>query len=642
MALQCKVGSITVPGATGNQATTGIGFQPKVVLFFGVRRSADGASLNAVMNPDGGMEWPGCAVYNGTAYQQATLFDTDDYSSGNHFCNGNQAVHVEHANAGGIADFNATIVSLDSDGFTLNWTVAAGAAYIVNYVAIGGADLTDIYLKSLTPPTTAGPISYTGVGFQPDAMVVFGAMNNFTGCLGFASNNGGTINQGCHLCGWVGDIGNYLRTDKIYACMNSSTAPNHLTAVTSFDADGFTFDWTSAAANAGTHTVFALCLKGGNFKAGVFTQKTSTGDQAYTGVGFRPVGIIRTSRYMPAGTTNAYDAGQRMHADFGAADGISQATSNSQDGSSGVCAGLDRTKFFKLWTTGATTQMDASLSTFDSDGFTLNYSTVDAATAREAIYLAFGSTSTGSVQPGADGSLSTGTGTTLDYTGLTVGTENNRALVLMMAFDNDPGAVTVCNWDQTGTPQALTQIGTTQAMDTWTSRKIMMFGLVNPTAGTKTLRVTWTNSVAYRISASYCYNAKQTGGTTTFRTAQTSNWDTTATTGAITSSEDDYGYAISNQEAPGTPVPSDILIWSSAGGGTSAQTQRGPGRATNKTFSWTISSTQWGAIGVSVAVAPAKSAALTGTALAGITETDVVAGGKTIIITLTGDTWIPA
>lgn len=36
------------------------------------------------------------------------------------------------------------------------------------------------------------------------------------------------------------------------------------------------------------------------------------------------------------------------------------------------------------------------------------------------------------------------------------------------------------------------------------------------------------------------------------------------------------------------------------------------------------------------------SAAVTGTATASITASDVVAGGKTIIITLTGDTWIAA
>lgn len=37
---------------------------------------------------------------------------------------------------------------------------------------------------------------------------------------------------------------------------------------------------------------------------------------------------------------------------------------------------------------------------------------------------------------------------------------------------------------------------------------------------------------------------------------------------------------------------------------------------------------------------PAPIAALTGTALASITEADIVTGGKTIIITLSNDTWI--
>lgn len=47
-------------------------------------------------------------------------------------------------------------------------------------------------------------------------------------------------------------------------------------------------------------------------------------------------------------------------------------------------------------------------------------------------------------------------------------------------------------------------------------------------------------------------------------------------------------------------------------------------------------------IGVSQFDPPTKTAALTGTATASITEADVVTGGKTIILTLTGDTWIAA
>ena len=44
----------------------------------------------------------------------------------------------------------------------------------------------------------------------------------------------------------------------------------------------------------------------------------------------------------------------------------------------------------------------------------------------------------------------------------------------------------------------------------------------------------------------------------------------------------------------------------------------------------------------SLELASSISAAITGTATASITEADVVAGGKTIIITLTGDTWLAA
>lgn len=43
-----------------------------------------------------------------------------------------------------------------------------------------------------------------------------------------------------------------------------------------------------------------------------------------------------------------------------------------------------------------------------------------------------------------------------------------------------------------------------------------------------------------------------------------------------------------------------------------------------------------------VPAAAAVTAALTGTVTASITETDIVNGGKTIILTLTGDTWVAA
>jgi hypothetical protein len=50
----------------------------------------------------------------------------------------------------------------------------------------------------------------------------------------------------------------------------------------------------------------------------------------------------------------------------------------------------------------------------------------------------------------------------------------------------------------------------------------------------------------------------------------------------------------------------------------------------------------YAAVGMSFKAAAVVTAAVTGTATASITEADIVAGGKTIILTLTNDTWIAA
>ncbi len=59
------------------------------------------------------------------------------------------------------------------------------------------------------------------------------------------------------------------------------------------------------------------------------------------------------------------------------------------------------------------------------------------------------------------------------------------------------------------------------------------------------------------------------------------------------------------------------------------------------TADWTLSSSDvCGGVAVAVKSAPVASAAVTGTATASITEADIVAGSKTIIVTLTNDTFI--
>lgn len=83
--------------------------------------------------------------------------------------------------------------------------------------------------------------------------------------------------------------------------------------------------------------------------------------------------------------------------------------------------------------------------------------------------------------------------TTITNANLTVGSGSNRALVALLAF----GAVTLptgitVTWDSGGTNQAMTQI--TNATAASSAGSTVLFGLLNPTSGTKTLSASWTGA----------------------------------------------------------------------------------------------------------------------------------------------------
>jgi hypothetical protein len=128
-------------------------------------------------------------------------------------------------------------------------------------------------------------------------------------------------------------------------------------------------------------TIYALCLKGGSFKAGNFTQKTSTGSQGTTGVGFQPKGLLMASslKVASAAVTTA-----RMAIHVGAGSSSSaRGAINHLNGGTGV-AELVRTQIYTARQDNATPTLNsaADLTSLDADGFTLNYGTADA-TARE-------------------------------------------------------------------------------------------------------------------------------------------------------------------------------------------------------------------------------------------------------------------
>ena len=131
MAFSYKVGSITSPASTGNQATTGVGFQPKIVLFFANPATADGANGFS-------------RNFFGAGVSSSSRFAIDENN------NNDTATHTASkcfvVTGAGSVTIDADLVSLDADGFTVNWTTVS-SGMIVQYVALGGADLSNVAIK---------------------------------------------------------------------------------------------------------------------------------------------------------------------------------------------------------------------------------------------------------------------------------------------------------------------------------------------------------------------------------------------------------------------------------------------------------------------------------------------------------------
>jgi hypothetical protein len=106
--IKVKIGSFTCPGSTGNYSVTGVGFKPRCVEFM-----AGYASENLAYFSRGWMDYNGNQGALTTAIQATTHL-----SAGGH----TQSYCIKHIQVETSNLILATYVSMDSDGFTINFT----------------------------------------------------------------------------------------------------------------------------------------------------------------------------------------------------------------------------------------------------------------------------------------------------------------------------------------------------------------------------------------------------------------------------------------------------------------------------------------------------------------------------------------
>jgi hypothetical protein len=299
---------------------------------------------------------------------------------------------------------------MDSDGFTINWTTNDGSARIINYVALGGDDI-QVDAGLMSAPTSNGTQSET-TAFEPDMVFFIGQTDSAVPGqqsyaepgIGFAIDSSNEVAQ---LASYESAAASsrVQKSDRTVVSIEPFNGSYYFEAqFDSKSSSSFTLDWVTTS---GFVVKWAwLAIKGVGTKIGSFNQSTSAGNQSVTGVGFTPA-VVFVTGFNAAATSSVLQAAKSF---VGAAVSSSDrfALSRGADartGNSDKSTNLDRAVFLKHITGGnpsPTIDSVADFVSFNSDGFTLNNTTVDA-TSREVVFFALEA----SEEAGGGGGLST-------------------------------------------------------------------------------------------------------------------------------------------------------------------------------------------------------------------------------------------
>ena len=246
-----KVLEWTTAAGTGNQAVTGIGFQPNAVIHAHGTHAFTAALPSSVAG--GGF---GLGVMDADGDEWALSELTVDGVGTSDTQRGQQTdASIYTFNSGLAVQKKASWVSMNPDGFTLNFTNAgsAAAARMLSLALKGVNVKPGSFLKT----TGTGPASQSiaGVGFTPGLVLLASVQDLTRGApvaqarFGIGASDGTT--QGSSAFSDQNGVGTTNvdavdKTSKVFVKNNNTTATINAEAdLSSLDADGFTLNWTT-------------------------------------------------------------------------------------------------------------------------------------------------------------------------------------------------------------------------------------------------------------------------------------------------------------------------------------------------------------------------------------------------------------
>lgn len=254
----------------------------------------------------------------------------------------------------------------------------------------------------------ASNVVITGVGFKPKAVVFFmvghtaitnqaARQSTFVG-IGFAvdaTNRGTVFLQSPDASSTASSGGEWWRDDCCVGAMLNNSATQVIDGLLDFvsmDNDGFTLVVDDGFATSRSFMWWAL---GGSVSLAKFGKITgSSGSQAITGVGFQPKCVMTIDTYNASTSPNSNARGALgfgITAGAAASGSLGLGTGRSNNGSSVADKYLYTDAFYGMNWNGITQGNNGyfSLTSFDSDGFTINWGAAGNGSHRY-MYLALG------------------------------------------------------------------------------------------------------------------------------------------------------------------------------------------------------------------------------------------------------------
>ena len=212
-------------------------------------------------------------------------------------------------------------VAFNATDFTLTWTENTDTtAFIINWCAIGGSDITDVEVGTFNQPsgTTVTQNVSTGVN-TGDFLMLMSHQNSVENsvistpvpCLGFAESSSGQGAASVIMGGTTTAVNDKIISNAHCLRYLSNSGTLGEAAFSQFTASGFDLDWTN---NSGSgRAIYYMEIKGGVWEIGSEQTRTSTGDQTVTTT-IKGAGLFLLSAN--TATINAFDDGARLPTGF--------------------------------------------------------------------------------------------------------------------------------------------------------------------------------------------------------------------------------------------------------------------------------------------------------------------------------------